>query len=115
MSLDQLVVAERNGTLIRLGDVAKTEMGSEDYNSVNWYKGNVAIFMGIEQAPGSNPLTVAKAVRVALKDIEESLPSGLHILLPYDASRYIEDLDQRGGQPLCLKLWRSYSWSFTFH
>jgi multidrug efflux pump len=87
----QLVVAERNGTLIRLQDVAKTEMGSEDYNSVNWYKGNVAIFMGIEQAPGANPLTVAKGVRVALKEIQDSLPNGMHILLPYDASQYIED------------------------
>ncbi len=87
----QLVVGDRNGTLIRLGDVAKTEMGSEDYDSVNWYKGKTAIFMGVEQAPGANPLTVAKAVRAALKDIEAALPGELQILLPYDASRFIED------------------------
>ena len=87
----QLIVGERNGTPIRLGDVAKTEMGSEDYDSVNWYKGNVAIFMGIEQAPGANPLTVAKSVHIALKEIEASLPSGLNVLLPYDASQFIED------------------------
>ncbi|NOT12464.1 MAG: MMPL family transporter [Methylococcaceae bacterium] len=87
----QLVVAERNGTLIRLGDVAKTELGSEDYDSVNWYKGKVAIFMGIEQAPGANPLTVAKLVRKAIKEIEDDLPSELHALLPYDASQFIED------------------------
>ncbi|CAG7855983.1 partial Efflux pump membrane transporter BepE, partial [biofilm metagenome] len=87
----QLVVGERNGTLIRLKDVAKTALGSEDYDSVNWYKGKTAIFMGIKQAPGANPLTVAKSVRVALKDIEAALPSELHILLPYDASQFIED------------------------
>jgi multidrug efflux pump len=87
----QLVVSDRNGTLIRLGDVTKTELGSEDYDAVNWYKGKTAIFMGIEQAPGANPLTVAKAVRVALKDIEAGLPSELHVLLPYDASQFIED------------------------
>jgi multidrug efflux pump len=87
----QLVVGDRNGTLIRLGDVARTELGSEDYDAVNWYKGKTAIFMGIEQAPGANPLTVAKLVRVALKDIEAGLPSELHVLLPYDASQFIED------------------------
>ncbi len=87
----QLVVADRNGSLIRLGDVARTELGSEDYDSVNWYKGKVAIFMGIEQAPGANPLTVAKSVRKAIKDIESDLPSDLHALLPYDASQFIED------------------------
>jgi multidrug efflux pump len=87
----QLVVGERNGTLIRLGDVAKTEMGSEDYDAVNWYKGKTAIFMGIEQAPGANPLTVAKSVRLAIKEIEAGLPNELHLLLPYDASQFIED------------------------
>ncbi len=87
----QLVVADRNGSLIRLGDVARPELGSEDYDSVNWYKGKVAIFMGIEQAPGANPLTVAKSVRKAIKDIESDLPSDLHALLPYDASQFIED------------------------
>lgn len=87
----QLVVGERKGTLIRLEDVAKTELGSEDYDSVNWYKGKMAIFMGIEQAPGANPLTVAKAVRTAVKEIEADLPSELHVLLPYDASQFIED------------------------
>jgi multidrug efflux pump len=87
----KLVVADRNGTLIRLGDVSKTELGSEDYDSVNWYKGKVAIFMGIEQAPGANPLTVAKSVRAAIKAIESDLPTELHALLPYDASQFIED------------------------
>ncbi len=87
----KLIVSERDGRLIRLEDVTTTEMGSEDYDSVNWYKGKVAIFMGIEQAPGANPLTVAKSVRAALKDIETSLPTGLNLLLPYDASQFIED------------------------
>ncbi|MGR9086034.1 MAG: efflux RND transporter permease subunit [Gammaproteobacteria bacterium] len=87
----RLVVGERNGSLIRLGDVANTEMGSEDYDSVNWYKGKKAIFMGIEQAPGANPLTVAKSVRDAIKEIETNLPADLHALLPYDASQFIED------------------------
>lgn len=87
----QLVVGNRNGTLVRLQDIADTELGSEDYDTVNWYKGKMAIFMGIEQAPGANPLTVAKAVKAMLKDIERDLPDAMQILLPYDASQFIED------------------------
>ena len=87
----QLVISNRNGTLVRLQDIADTELGSEDYDSVNWYKGKMAIFVGIEQAPGANPLTVAKAVKLQLKDIERDLPDAMQILLPYDASQFIED------------------------
>jgi len=87
----QLVVSNRNGTLVRLEDIADTELGSEDYDTVNWYKGKMAIFMGIEQAPGANPLTVAKSVKLLLKDIERDLPDAMKVLLPYDASQFIED------------------------
>ena len=86
-----VVVGNRNGTLIRLGDIADIELGSEDYESVNWYKGKTAIFIGIEQAPGANPLTVAQLVRKELTQIEQDLPEELHILLPYDASQFIQD------------------------
>ena len=87
----KLVVGERNGTLIRLSDIADIELGSEDYDSVNWYKGKVAIFMGIEQAPGANPLTVAQRVHQTLASMEKDLPEDLHVLLPYDASQFIQD------------------------
>ncbi len=86
-----LVVRATDGTLVRLSDVAETELGSEDYDSSIWYKGKTAIFTGIEQAPGANPLTVARAVRAELKEIEAQLPEGLQIRLPYDASEFIED------------------------
>lgn len=86
-----LVVGNRGGTLVRLSDVADIELGSEDYDMVNWYKGKTAIFMGIEQAPGANPLTVANAVRDMLDEIEKDLPEAMKILMPYDASQFIQD------------------------
>ncbi|WAK03925.1 efflux RND transporter permease subunit [Methylobacter sp. YRD-M1] len=87
----RLVVANRNGTLVRLGDITHTEMGSEDYDSVSWYKGKDAIFMGIEQAPGANPLVVAQDVRKALDALEAELPEAMQVLVPYDASQFIQD------------------------
>ena len=87
----KLVVSNRNGSLIRLEDIARTELGSEDYDTVNWYKGKMAIFMGIEPAPGANPLTVAQRVKDELKELQRDIPDSMQIFLPYDASQFIED------------------------
>jgi len=86
-----LVVSNRGGTLVRLEDIADIELGAEDYDASTWYKGKTAIFIGVEQAPGANPLTVARAVRTALEEIKTQLPEGLNARLPYDASEFIED------------------------
>jgi multidrug efflux pump len=87
----KLVVRSSNGALVRLSDIATTELGAEDYDSTSWYKGKPAIFVGVEQAPGANPLTVAQAVRDLIPEIRTQLPEGLDAHIPYDASLFIED------------------------
>ena len=87
----RLVVRNSGDTLVRLEDIARLELGSEDYDTSTWYKGKTAIFMAVEQAPGANPLTVAKAVHVAVDDIRAQLPEGLEGHIPYDASVFIQD------------------------
>ena len=86
-----LVVRARDDTLVRLHDIARVELGAEDYETTTWYKGEPAIFVGVNQAPGANPLTVAKAVHKALTDIRNQLPNGLEAHIPYDASQFIQD------------------------
>lgn len=86
-----LVVGNQDGTLVRIDDIAEIEMGAENYDSTSWYKGKPAIFVGIEQTPGANPLTVAQRVRQQLPEIRSQLPEGLKVVVPYDASLYIED------------------------
>jgi len=78
----RLIITENNDTLIRLEDIARIEMGAEDYNSTNWYKGKNAIFMGITQAPGANPLTVAQLVRAEFEKIKTQVPEGMQLVLP---------------------------------
>ena len=86
-----LVVSSTNGTLVRLDDIATPELGAEDYDSTSWYKGKPAIFVGVKQAPGANPLDVAKRVRELVPQIRQQLPEGLSVHIPYDASVFIED------------------------
>ncbi len=86
-----LVVRTAGGTLVRLSDIAETELGAEDYDTTAWYKGLTASFIAIEQAPAANPLTVAQRVHEILPEIRAQLPTGLSVFIPYDASVYIND------------------------
>jgi len=90
-----LVVRNEAGALIRLNDVADVQLGAADYDSATLYKGIPAIFIGIEQAPGSNPLDVAARVHALLPDLEAQFPEGLEAHIPYDASEFIsESIDE---------------------
>ncbi|PVY75972.1 multidrug efflux pump [Tamilnaduibacter salinus] len=87
----ELVVKEVDGSLIRLKDIARVELGSETYESLALYKGKPATYVAIEMAPGANPLTVAGLVKDELPGIRQQLPEGLSVSLPYDASEFIDD------------------------
>ena len=86
-----LVVREETGVIVRLSDVARIELGAEDYESTAWYNGNTALFIGISPTPGANPLTVAERVRTEMPDIRTQMPSGLSAFIPYDASEFIQE------------------------
>ena len=86
-----LVVREDDGVLVRIRDIGTAEMGAEDYDSGSWYKGDTAIYIGIEPAPGANPLSVAARVHTTMDEIRGRLPHGLNAHIPYDASVYIND------------------------
>jgi len=90
-SFRDLVVKEADGSIIRLRDIARVELGSETYDQLALYKGQPATYVAIELSPGANPLTVAGLVKDELPDIERQLPSGLDVRLAYDASSFIED------------------------
>lgn len=87
----RLVVREQNGRIIRLDDIADVELGSTDYDSSTLFDGIPAIFIGIEQTPGSNPLDVARRVRDLLPTLQAQFPEGLNVTAAYDASEFIED------------------------
>jgi multidrug efflux pump len=88
---EKLVVSSSGDKLVRLGNIARIEMGAEDYETTTMYKGIPAIFVGIEQAPGQNPLEVAKRVHQLLPSLRSQFPEGLKAGIPYDASVFIQD------------------------
>jgi multidrug efflux pump len=85
----QLVVATRGDALIRLGNVAKIELGPENSNSSSVFDGLKAVFIGIYGTPEANPLTVIDGVRAAMPDIQRQLPTGLQSAIAYDSTQFI--------------------------
>ena len=87
----KLVVAQRNGTIIRLADVADVVLGAENYDSEVRFGGQTATFMGIWALPTESTVEVMKRVRAVMPEIELALPAGLHAKIAYDGTKYIDD------------------------
>jgi multidrug efflux pump len=87
----RLVVLSDGATLVHLGDVADVELRAKDYGTTTRHKGIPAIFVGIEPAPGENPLSVAHRVHQLMPEIRAQLPAEPKAHIPYDASVFIQD------------------------
>ncbi len=87
----RLVVRQRNGTIVRLGDIADVVLGAEDYNSDVRFSGQTAVFMGIWPLPNANSLDVIGRVRAEMGSIQRDLPTGLAARVAYDATNYISN------------------------
>jgi hydrophobe/amphiphile efflux-1 (HAE1) family protein len=85
----QLIVAARGDALIRLGNVAKIELGPENADSSAVFDGLKAVFIGVYATPEANPLSVIDDVRKAFPDIQKQLPAGLKGAIAYDATEFI--------------------------
>jgi multidrug efflux pump len=88
---EQLVVRERNDTVVRLRDIAEVELGAESYDDEVRFGDKAATFIGIYVLPTANSLEVIRAVRAELPAIEAELPSGIRLNISYDATEYIQD------------------------
>src|SRR5918995_3835791 len=87
----QLVVKEKDGVVVRLGDVADVVLGAENYDEDVRFNGETAVFMGVWVLPTANALDVIGRVRDAIPGIQAELPVGMKAGIPYDSTKYIED------------------------
>ena len=87
----QMVIKQENGTVVRLGEIADVQLGAENYDQDVRFNGQTATFMGIWVLPTANSLDVIKEVRKALPAIQQQLPTGMTLGIPYDSTEYIQD------------------------
>ncbi|MBY8977497.1 efflux RND transporter permease subunit [Rhodobacteraceae bacterium NNCM2] len=79
-----------SGAIVRIGDVARVDLGSSIYSYSGKYKGKDATIVGIYQAPGENALAVATGVRAELERLAERFPEDVEYEVPYDATRFVD-------------------------
>ncbi len=93
-----VVRANGDGSVLRLKDVARVELGSKDYEFMGRVNGKTATLVGIFLQPNANALATARArQRRRWRGSRERFPPGLEHSVVYDTTRFVEGLDPRGG------------------
>jgi multidrug efflux pump len=85
----QLIVATRGDSLIRLGHIAKVELGPQSVDSSSAFDGLKAVFIGVYGTPTANPLSVIDGVRAVFPEVQADLPAGLQAGIAYDSTEFI--------------------------
>lgn len=85
-----VLLAQNDGSVVRLADVARLELGLQTYNYASREDGREGVAAGVRLAPGANALDTAKAVRARLNELSESFPEGIQYSVPYDTSGFVE-------------------------
>jgi multidrug efflux pump len=75
---------------VLLGDVARVEMGAENYDTISSFDGTPSVYIGIKGTPSSNPLDVIKEVRRIMPELQSQLPPNLKVSIAYDATLFIQ-------------------------
>jgi len=79
----------RDGSIVRVKDVGRTELGTEAYDTKTHFNGKPSAALAIRQAAGANALDTAKAIRAKLAEMSHFFPSGLKIIYPYDTTPFV--------------------------
>ncbi len=78
-----------DGTLVQLRDVARVELGAEDYSSLAFYRGVNAVAVGVTVLAGANALDVRNAVLARMRELRRSFPPGLDYEVPFDSTQAV--------------------------
>ncbi|ELY5829138.1 efflux RND transporter permease subunit [Cronobacter turicensis] len=79
-----------DGSQVRLRDVARIELGGENYNMLTKINGQPATGLGIKLATGANALDTAKAIKTTLADLQHYFPQGMKVVYPYDTTPFVK-------------------------
>jgi multidrug efflux pump len=85
-----VVKGANTGAVVRLQDVARVELGNENYNFLARLNGKPAAGLAVNLAPGANALATAEDVKAKIKELSASFPPGLKVAYPFDNTPFIK-------------------------
>jgi len=77
-----------DGSIVRIRDVGRTELGTERYDILDSYNGKPGGFMAIRKVSGANSLKTADAIKVKLRQMSRYFPPGMKVVYPYDTTPF---------------------------
>jgi HAE1 family hydrophobic/amphiphilic exporter-1 len=87
---DIIIKTSESGAITRLGDVARVELGAEDYNSTSQLDGKPSSLIFVYQLPGANLLNLSGRVIQAMDRLSSGFPRGMEYVVTYDASWVVQ-------------------------
>ncbi|TXI09389.1 MAG: efflux RND transporter permease subunit [Rhizobium sp.] len=84
-----IVKTGANGEITRLRDVARVELGAEDYTLRSLLDGKPAVAVAVLQAPGSNAIEIANNVRSTMNELQQAMPAGVKYEIVYDTTKFV--------------------------
>lgn len=88
---DLVLKTGENGSLVRLKDVGRAELGAQDYSSFLRFSGQDAVGLGVVQTLGSNALEISQAVRAEMEQLAEKFPPGLEYKVAFDTTEAVQE------------------------
>lgn len=85
-----LLKVNTDGSQVRLKDVARVELGAENYMADSFYNGMPATGVAIQLATGANALDTAAAVRAKIEDLSTFFPEGMEVVYPFDTTPFVK-------------------------
>ncbi len=79
-----------DGSVVHLSDVARIELGGENYNTVAKINGQAAAGLGIKLATGANALDTAAGIKAKLASLQPYFPQGMKVVYPYDTTPFVK-------------------------
>jgi hydrophobe/amphiphile efflux-1 (HAE1) family protein len=78
-----------DGSIVRVSDVGRTELGTESYDMRNYFNGKPSGGLAIRQAAGANALNTAKAIRAKMEEMSHFFPPGMKVIYPFDTTPFV--------------------------
>lgn len=86
---DIIIRANEDGSVVRIKDVARVDLGAENYSTAATLDGGETIGIGVYQLPGANALNLATEIRAAMEVLKEDFPAGVDYEIIYDTTAFV--------------------------
>jgi multidrug efflux pump len=87
---DIIVKNSQGGAIVHLRDVARVELGAENYGFAAKFNGKPAAGLAIKLAPGANALNTADALKKRVAELSKTFPASYHYVVPYDSTPFVK-------------------------